>query len=140
MNEDPTKQLTELSFQERVLEEFAGLRGEVRGLRADFNALDNKVTALDNKVTALTDRVDTLAWQQTAMAKNIAGLDRRLSSLEERVDLRLKETRPIWEAVKTQVEKLDKKFDNMIRDLYDMRADIGLHDKRLTQLERPLTP
>jgi predicted nucleic acid-binding Zn-ribbon protein len=133
MNEDPTKQLTDLSFQERVLSELAGLRAVVNGL-------NDKVTALDNKVTALTDRVDTLVAQQTGMAKNIASLDRRLTSLEERVDLRLNETRPIWEAVKAQIEKLDEKFDNMIRDLYDMRAEIGLHHKRLTRLERPLLP
>jgi predicted nucleic acid-binding Zn-ribbon protein len=126
MNEDPTKRLTNLSFQEQVLAELAGLRGQV--------------TALDNKVTALADRVDTLALQQTAMAKNIAGLDQRLNSLEERVDLRLKETRPIWEAVKAQIEKLDEKFDNVIRDLYDVRGEVGLHHRRLTQLERLITP
>jgi predicted nucleic acid-binding Zn-ribbon protein len=140
MNEDPTKKLTNLSFQEQVLAELAGLRGQVTALDNKVTALDNKVTALDNKVAALTDRVDSLAVQQTAMAKTIATLDRRLTSLEERVDLRLKETRPIWEAVKGQIEKLDEKFDNVIRDLYDVRGDVGLHHRRLTQLERLITP
>ena len=133
MNEDPTKKLTNLSFQEQVLAELAGMRSQVTGI-------DNRVTGLDDKVTALTDKVDTLAAQQTAMAKNIASLDRRLTSVEEHVDLRLREARPIWEAVKTQIEKLDEKFDNVIRDLYDVRGDLGLHHKRLTRLERPLTP
>jgi len=49
---------------------------------------------------------------------------------------RLKETRPIWEAVRAQIEKLDEKFNLFIRDLYDVRGDLGLHDKRLGVLER----
>ena len=51
-----------------------------------------------------------LRTQQSAMAKNIIAVDQRLTSLEEKVDSRLKETRPIWEAVRAQIEKLDEKF------------------------------
>ena len=69
------------------------------------------------------------------MAKNIAGIDERLTSLEDIVDARLKETRPIWEAVQAQIEKLDQKFDIVIRDLYDVRGDMALHAKRISQLE-----
>jgi len=43
-------------------------------------------------------------------SENVVALDQRLTSLEERVDARLKETRPIWEAVRAQIEKLDEKF------------------------------
>ncbi len=109
VNEDPTKELPGASpFEQRVLLEFAALRSEVAEIRA----------------------------QQVAMARNIAVLDQRLTSLEERVDARLKETRPIWEAVRAQIEKLDEKFNIFIRDLYDVRGDISLHDKRLGVLER----
>ena len=109
MNEDQTKELPGASpFEKRVLAEFAGLRSEVAEIRV----------------------------QQVAMAKNVTALDQRLTSLEERVDSRLKETRPIWEAVRTQIEKLDEKFNIFIRDLYDVRGDLGLHNKRLGVLER----
>ena len=105
MNEDPTKELPGASpFERRVLAEFAALRGEVAEIRV----------------------------QQTATAKNIAALDQRLSALEEKVDSRLKETRPIWEAVQAQLKKLDEKFTLFIRDLYD----VSLHAKRLGVLER----
>ncbi|HMJ25842.1 MAG TPA: hypothetical protein VK475_08440, partial [Pyrinomonadaceae bacterium] len=57
-------------------------------------------------------------------------------SLEERVDIRLKETRPIWEAVQAQLKKLDEKFNLFILDLYDIRSDIALQGKRLEVLER----
>jgi len=109
VNENPTKELAGASpFEQRVLAELSALRSEVAELRT----------------------------QQVAMAKNIAALDQRLTSMEEKVDSRLKETRPIWEAVRAQLEKLDEKFTLFIRDLYDVRGDISLQDKRLGVLER----
>jgi predicted nucleic acid-binding Zn-ribbon protein len=109
VSEDFTKDLPGASpFEQRVLAELAAIRSEVSEIRT----------------------------QQMAMVKNIVLLDQRLTSLEERVDSRLKETRPIWEAVQAQIEKLDEKFNIFIRDLYDVRGDLGLHDKRLGVLER----
>ena len=123
MNEDPTKELPGASpFEQRVLAEFGALRREVGEMRSE---------------------VAEIRTQQLAMAKNIAtldqrltSLDQRLTSLEEKVDSRLKKTRPIWEAVRAQIEKLDEKFNLFIRDLYDVRGDISLHDKRLGVIER----
>jgi len=123
VSEDPTKEFPGATpFEKRVLTELGALRGDVTELRRE---------------------VTEIRTQQLAVAKNIAALDQRLTSvdgrltsLEETVDSRLKETRPIWEAVKAQIEKLDEKFTLFIRDLYDIRGDISLHDKRLDILER----
>jgi predicted RNase H-like nuclease (RuvC/YqgF family) len=116
VNEDPTKELPGASpFEQRVLTELAAIRSDVSSLRSE---------------------VSEIRTQQMAMVKNIVALDQRLTSLEKRVDSRLKETRPIWEAVQAQIEKLDEKFNIFIRDLYDVRGDLGLHDKRLGLLER----
>jgi chromosome segregation ATPase len=116
VSEDPTKELPGASpFERLVLAQLGALRSEVGSLRSE---------------------VAEIRVQQVAMAKNIAALDQRLTSLEERVDSRLKETRPIWEAVRAQLEKLDEKFTLFIRDLYDVRGDISLHDRRLGVIER----
>jgi len=111
-----------------MLAEFAALRGEVAFLRTE--------------VAEVRTEVAEIRTQQLAMAKNIAALDQRLTSvdgrltsLEETVDSRLKETRPIWEAVKAQIEKLDEKFNVFILDLYDIRGTLRLHGKRLDILE-----
>src|SRR2546421_1308106 len=133
MNEDPKRELPQKrSFEEQVLAEFAALRKEVA-------ALGSGVAALRNEVAALRNEVAEIRTQQSAMAKNIAGIDERLTSLEETVDARLKETRPIWEAVQAQIEKLDQKFDIVIRDLYDVRGDLALHAKRISQLEHAIS-
>jgi len=123
VSEDPTKELPEASpFEQRVLAELGALRSGVGALRNDVGALRSEVAEVRAR--------------QVAMAQSISALDQRLKSLEEKVDSRFKETRPIWEAVRAQIEKLDEKFNIFIRDLYDVRGDIGLHDKRLGVLER----
>jgi len=126
MNEDPTKELPKQSFEERVLAELAAIRAEV--------------TAVRTEQAALRAQVDAIQVQQGAMARNIIGLDERLTSLEATVEDRLKETRPIWEAVKAQIEKLDEKFDLMIRDLYDLRGKVARHAKQISLLEQRPTP
>ena len=118
MNEDPTKKMPAARpFEERVLTELAAIHTDVAEIRTD---------------------VAEIRVQQIAMAKNIAALDERLTSLEEKVDARLTETRPIWEAIQSAIDRLDEKFDNVIRDPYEVRTDIGLHDKRLRDIERRL--
>ena len=97
------------------ISEIAGLRGEVAEIRTE---------------------IIEIRTQQAAMARNIASLDHRLISVEERVDFRLKETRPIWEAVQQQLRKVDKKFDLVIKDLFELRSDVANHDKRIGDLEQ----
>lgn len=146
MNEDPTKELPGASpFEHRVLAEFAALRGEVGGIRRDFGGLGKEVGALrsevgglGNEVGGLRGEVAEIRAQQMAMAKNVVALVQRLTSLEDKVDKRLKETRPIWEGVRAQIDKLDEKFNVFIRDIYDVRGDLGGHEKRLGVLERRL--
>lgn len=115
MNEDPTQEIPKNgSFEMRVLSELAAIRGEQSEICAELAAI---------------------RAEQAATRKDIAALDTRLTSLEERVDARLRETRPIWEAMQQDIKRLDTKFDSIIRDLYDVRTDMRLHDKRLLQLE-----
>ncbi len=137
MNEDPTKELPQKrSFEEQVLAQLAAIRSEAVEIRTHVLA----------ELAAIRGEVAEIRVQQAAMAKNIASLDERVTALEERftsleetVDARLKETRPIWEAVQAQIEKLDQKFDIVIRDLYDVRGDLALHPKRISQLEHAIS-
>lgn len=72
---------------------------------------------------------DRIMARFDAMEARMDKFDLRLTSLEEKVDRRLMETRPIWEAVQAQLEELNEKFDKLndkfdlvTSDLYDMRA------------------
>ena len=60
------------------------------------------------------------------MANSIAAIDQRLTSLEERVDTRLKETRPIWEFVQEELQKLVERFDVVVHEYYEVRGDLKI--------------
>jgi DNA-binding ferritin-like protein len=108
MNDETTRELPKNgTFEDRVLAELAAIRGEQAAIRAE----------------------------QAETRKDIAALDSRLTSLEERVDIRLRETQPIWEAVKEDIKRLDMKFDEVIRDLFDVRTSVRSHEKRLWEME-----
>ncbi|HEV2879935.1 MAG TPA: hypothetical protein VGX24_01410 [Pyrinomonadaceae bacterium] len=72
----------------------------------------------------------------STIRNDVAVLGERLTSLEEKVDRRLQETRPLWEAVQAQIRKLDTKFDIVIRELYEIRYDHVILGKRVDELEK----
>jgi len=101
------------------------------------------------------DTPDARSFEERVMARfdsldaRIGSMDGRLTALEEKVDRRLMETRPMWEAVQVQIEslnqkfgelsdkfdRLDDKFDLVLSDLYDMRTKVKSLSKRVTTLE-----
>jgi chromosome segregation ATPase len=143
MNEEPTKDLATRAFQMRVLDEFAAVRAEqaamrsdITEMRSDITEMRGDITEMRSDITEMRNDIVEIRTQQAAMAKNIGALDHRLTSLEERVDARLKETRPIWEAVQEQLQRLNDKFDILLHEFYDVRAEIKSHGRRISELER----
>ena len=143
MDDKPTQDLATRAFQKRVLDELialragqSDLRNDVTELRSEVTELRSEVTELRSEVTELRSDVTELRTQQAAMAKNIAALDHRLTTLEQRVDERLKETRPIWEAVQIQIQRLGEKLDGAFLEFQELRAEIRLHGRRIAELER----
>jgi chromosome segregation ATPase len=136
MNEEPTKDLATRAFQMRVLDEFAAVRAEQAAMRSDITEMRGDITEMRSDITEMRNDIVEIRTQQAAMAKNIGALDHRLTSLEERVDARLKETRPIWEAVQEQLQRLNDKFDILLHEFYDVRAEIKNHGRRISELER----
>src|ERR687883_190848 len=68
---------------------------------------------------------------RTDFNKRLDTLDGRLTSLEEKVDARLRETRPIWEGVQqrlTEIEAALKLFNRqmktLIADSFNLRARV----------------
>jgi uncharacterized protein YaaR (DUF327 family) len=78
-----------------------------------------------------TDRLEGNTPFETRVLRELANLNKRLASLEEKVDSRLRETRPIWEAMLSRVETIDSKLDVLAKDLLETRADTELLKKRL---------
>jgi chromosome segregation ATPase len=136
MNEEPTKDLATRAFQKRVLDEFAAVRREQAVFKDELFAIRSEQAAMRQDIGEIRTEIAEIQVQQSAMAKNMAGLDHRLTTLEARVDERLKETRPVWEAVQTQVQRLLERFEAVLLEVSELRADVRIHGRRLGELER----
>jgi len=72
----------------------------------------------------------------------VKGVDARLRALEQKVNERLHDTRPLWEGVvgqlaeiKSDIRRLDRKFDVLHDDVIEVRVDQRDLDQRLDRLE-----
>lgn len=102
MNEDPTRLLpndTNAMFA-RILVELQSMNARLTTLESDNVEIKQRLTALES---------------------DNAEIKLRLTTLDEKVDRRLQETRPIWEAVLYRLEKLEARFDNFQNEIKDMR-------------------
>lgn len=113
MSEDLTRKFLQ-SFEERMISEFAALRSE-------FTAVRQEQAAQREMIEQLHARMNSF--------------DARLTSLEEKVDMRLRETRPIWEGVlerltgvETEMKSLNRHFRSIVNDVFRLRV-------RLEELE-----
>ena len=71
------------------------------------------------------------------VAGGLTNLEGRLTALEEKVETRLHDTRPIWEAVLSRLDKIETRLDRMEaildvfgRDLVETRTDVEMLKKR----------
>ena len=63
---------------------------------------------------------DSRSFEERVFARFDA-LDGRLTALEEKVDSRLRETRPIWEAVQTRLTSMDERLGGLEKEVRMVR-------------------
>ncbi|HEX8456920.1 MAG TPA: hypothetical protein VF656_06470 [Pyrinomonadaceae bacterium] len=144
MSEDLTRNLP-TSFQERVLAEFAALNVRFTKLDDRMTAIEDRMTSFEGRmssfegrmsslegyVIALDSRMTSLEGRMISLGDRVLSIDTRLTSLEEKVDARLRETRPIWEGVQqrlTEIEKglatLGHHFKTMVNEEFKLRSRV----------------
>jgi chromosome segregation ATPase len=106
--------LQEFPMSDKSTHETPDARSFEERVFARFDAFDARLDALDARLDAF---------------------DARMNALGGKIDRRLQETRPIWEAVQSQLERLNSKVDILISDFYEMRTDLARLDKRVSSLE-----
>lgn len=86
-------------------------------------------SSFEERVLTLFDRVFAelaeIRTRQDAAAVELAALRERQDSLEEKVDRRLQETRPIWEAVLSEVRALNTRVETVEADVATIKTDVG---------------
>ncbi|HEX7316037.1 MAG TPA: hypothetical protein VF297_19170 [Pyrinomonadaceae bacterium] len=139
MSEEPTGRLNEgESFESRVLEQFALLREGVNSLGTRFSGVEERLADVEGRLryveerlTNVEARLSSLETRMSGVETRITSVEGRLSTLEEKVDARLKETRPIWENVLSQLENIDAKLNVLGQDMFDTRGVVERIKKRL---------
>ena len=77
--------------------------------------------SFEERIFARFDSLDTRLDNLDARLDN---LDGRLTSLEDKVDARLRETRPIWEAVLSRLDNLEGELKSLNRQLRILHEDV----------------
>ena len=78
-----------------------------------------------------TEKLEGSTPFEIRVLRELANLNNRTATLVEKVDTRLQETRPIWEAVLVRLDRMEAKLDVFGRDLVDARTDVEMLKKRL---------
>ena len=85
----------------------------------------------------INQRFDGLERGMDRFERRLDSLKARLTTLEDKVDARLYDTRPIWEAVLSRLDtiemrlgRMDAKFDVIGAELLDLRTDVEVLKKR----------
>lgn len=71
----------------------------------------------------------------SALNMRLDAVEDRLTTLEERVDMRLRETRPIWEGMQEQLQRLNTKLDIFFGDFNELRTQQTILLRRMDKLE-----
>jgi hypothetical protein len=88
------------------------------------------VQAMDEDTTRRMPGFEERVMTELArVVAELAANSSRLSALEDKVDARLRETRPLWEGIKEQLDRVESKLDIFAHDtsalLLETRTDIA---------------
>jgi chromosome segregation ATPase len=137
MSDNPTRETPDShSFEERIFARFDAFERRFdafeRSIEARFSRLEEKVDAMERRFSRLEEKVDAM--------------DTRLTTLEGKVDERLRETRPIWEAMqaniaylKDAVKEIKRTLKVMHTDLLRVRAEQDDLEERVEKIESELS-
>ena len=120
MSEEITHGLPQRSFEERVLSELSGIRQEL-------TQHGTQLTSVEERLTSVEGRMISVEGQMT--------------SLEDKVDARLRETRPIWEGVlarltaieaelprlggiESELARMNRQFRSFVADIFQLRVRV----------------
>ena len=71
------------------------------------------VQAMDSWGRSIDSRMENVETRLGSLETRLGSLENRLESLETKVDERLKDTRPMWEAVQTQLAEIRESQDRL---------------------------
>ena len=88
--------------------------------------------SLEDKIDRLIIAVQSMDSRLGNIEARLGNVEARLEALETKVDERLKDTRPMWEAVQTQIAEVESSLRAEIQGLRaEMEKGFRMMDRRL---------
>jgi chromosome segregation ATPase len=114
-------------------------------------SLEDKIDWLIGAVQSVDSRLQSVETRLESLETRVGNVESRLEALEIKVDERMKETRPMWEALQTQLTELgqsqergfrrfDRAMDMVSGDQTRLHADHVELDSRVIKIEKRLSP
>ncbi|MFY9573201.1 MAG: hypothetical protein WAV20_17515 [Blastocatellia bacterium] len=100
-------------------------------LEDKVDLLISAVRSIDSRIESIDSRIESIDSRVESIDSRVESIDSRLGSLESKVEERLKDTRPMWEAVQVQLADLR---DSQDRLRGEMEKGFRLVDRRLEHL------
>ena len=119
------------------------------------------VQSMDSRLGNVEARLGNLEDRLGKVEDRLGTVEDRLGSLDTKVEERLKDTRPMWEAVQTQIaevesslrteiqglraemengfRRLDRAFDHLAGDVTRLHGDHRVLEERVDKIERRLS-
>ena len=104
------------------------LEDKVDRLITIVQSMDSRIESMESRIESIESRIESIESRIDSIDLRLSGVEDRLGSLEAKVEERLKDTRPMWEIVQTQLASLRESQDRLRGE---MEKGFRLVDRRL---------
>ena len=131
MSEDRTHEFPQDSIGERILAELAGMRTDIATINSRLGRLEDRLGTVETRLDTLEIRFSAFDGRLSSFDNRLSAVETRLGALGEKVEARLRETRPIWEGIQarltgieSELKTLNRQFRSMMADMFQLRVRV----------------
>jgi len=98
-------------------------------------SMETRMDSMETRMDSMENRMSSMVTRMISIEHRMDSMEARLTSLEDKVDERLRETRPIWEGVLAQLKVIDNRLDILSRQFKTFLQDLSELRARVERLE-----
>jgi len=100
----------------------------IESMESRIESMESRIESMESRIESIELRLESMESRIDSIDSRLSGVEDRLGSLEAKVEERLKDTRPMWEVVQTQLASLRESQDRLRGE---MEKGFRLVDRRL---------
>jgi chromosome segregation ATPase len=104
------------------------MESRIESIESRIESIELRIESIESRIESIESRIESIESRIDSIDLRLSGVEDRLGSLEAKVEERLKDTRPMWEIVQTQLASLRESQDRLRGE---MEKGFRLVDRRL---------